>query len=336
MKKAVVVSFNGTENAGGVERVSQYVLNALEGLFKTEIFKKADFNLPKIDFFVQGILMNLRLVFSRPDFVVSNSWQSYRYPADVSFSHGTTEGYCRKIGSFRRFSSAGLMAHMEKKAAESAKKIIAVSGHVKDELVSIYGINPDKIFVLPNCVDDKKFVPKKDAESRNEKIILFSGRLEHRKGLRALQEFSDFIEKQDGWKLHIAANTNQNEDLLQKNKNTKLFFGLASDEMAEFYRSGDILYFPSLYEGFSMATLEALSCGIPVIGTDYVVSEELSKYEFCRNCGDFISNPQMILENAEYLYEHWHDRKDFIHEEIRKDFGIQQWKEKFLTAAFHD
>jgi len=28
------------------------------------------------------------------------------------------------------------------------------------------------------------------------------------------------------------------------------------------------MYFPSIYEGFEMVTLEALSSGLPVVGTD--------------------------------------------------------------------
>lgn len=336
MKKAVVVSFNGTDNAGGVERVSQYICQALKGLCNISIFKKRNFQFPKIDFFIQGIIMNLCLNFSKHDFVVSNSWQSYRYPADIIFFHGTMEGFLRKVGKFRKLSSAGLMAHMEKTAAKKAKKIIAVSGHVKEELSEFYGIDGSKITVLPNCVDDETYIPVEKQRQQTEKVILFSGRLEYNKGLHSLMALSDFMETISDWKLYIAANTHQNEYFFSGKKNTKLYFELTADEMPRFYQSGDVLYFPSLYEGFSMASLEALSCGIPIMGTTYVVTSELSNYEFCKNCNDFIMEPQKILENAMLLHKVWNDKKEFIHETIKKDFGIQQWKNKFLRTAFYD
>lgn len=336
MKKAVVVSFCGTGNAGGVERVSQYVCQILEGDYEINVLEKANFTFPKIDFFVQAILMSIHLAFAKHDLLVSNSWQSFLYPADISFSHGTQEGYCRKIGKFKKFSSAGLMAHMEKIAAKKARKIIAVSGHVKNELVSFYGIDEKKIHVLPNCVDDSLYVPSTEPLGKNKKVILFSGRLEYGKGIESLASLSGYLEKISGWELHIAANTHQNEQLFSERKNTKLLFGLSSEEMSDFYKSGDILYFPSLYEGFSMATLEALSSGIPVIGTDYVVSEELKSYDFCRNCSDFIGSPEKIIEAADRLYEKWHGRKNEIHGIIARDFGIRQWKEKFMAELQND
>lgn len=336
MKKIVVVSFNGIDNAGGLERVTQYICQALKGCCNISIFKKKNLQFPKIDFFIQGIIMNLRLNFVKQDFVVSNSWQSYRYPADIVFFHGTIEGYLRKIGKFRKFSSSGLMAHMEKTAARKAKKIIAVSNHVKDELSELYGLENSKITVLPNCVDDGIYVPVENNARKEKKVILFSGRLEYGKGLPSLRALSDFLETISGWNLCIAANTHQNEHFFLEKKNTKLYFGLTADEMPRFYQSGDVLFFPSLYEGFSMASIEALSCGIPIMGTDYVITSELSNYEFCKNCNDFIMEPQKIVENAMLLHKVWNDKKEFIHETIKKDFGIQQWKNKFLRTAFYD
>ena len=52
-------------------------------------------------------------------------------------------------------------------------------------------------------------------------------------------------------------------------------------EMPDFYRSGSLLIFPTLYEGFSMAALEAVSSGLCLIGTNFAVSPELQTFDFC-------------------------------------------------------
>lgn len=38
-----------------------------------------------------------------------------------------------------------------------------------------------------------------------------------------------------------------------------LHIGVLPDKMPDYYHSGDVMYFPTHYEGFSMSTLEALS-----------------------------------------------------------------------------
>ncbi|WP_139018742.1 glycosyltransferase family 4 protein, partial [Elizabethkingia anophelis] len=83
------------------------------------------------------------------------------------------------------------------------------------------------------------------------------------------------IENNDKYKLSIACNNSNNIELFNGLNNTSIHVGLTTDKMNEFYNSGDIMYFPSKYEGFEMVTLEALSAGIPVIGNDVGAISEL-------------------------------------------------------------
>lgn len=52
------------------------------------------------------------------------------------------------------------------------------------------------------------------------------------------------------------------------------FFGPRADT-ERFYQSADVYVLPSLYEGFSLASIEAAACGIPVVGTRVSGVEEL-------------------------------------------------------------
>lgn len=329
-KKAVIVSFFGTSNAGGVERVSQYIYEILRHDYDVKILTKLNFTFPKFDYFFQAIIICIKLLFMKKDLVVGNSWQAFLYPCDVSFSHGTMEEYIRKaFGTFKRFSGDGFISFMEKTAARKSKKVLAVSSHVKNELISLYKIKPEKISVLPNCVDDELYSFSEKHNFR-EKTLLFSGRLENSKGLQYLKSLTDYIEKIDGWKLLVACNSRMNEELFQYNEKTEIYFNVSFSDMPEFYKQGSVLFFPSLYEGFSMATLEALSCGIPVIGTSAVVTSELSRFNFCRDISEIISNPAEIIVAADEMILKWGNKKKEMHEIIVHEFGKEQYAKKFL------
>ena len=47
---------------------------------------------------------------------------------------------------------------------------------------------------------------------------------------------------------------------------------LPQAKMAEVYRAADLLIFPSRYDGFGLATIEAMAAGLPVIVSDVIAS----------------------------------------------------------------
>jgi len=159
--------------------------------------------------------------------------------------------------------------------------------------------------------------------------ILFSGRLEHRKGLSDIKALSDYLETRDGYCLRIACNNKDNTALFAGNKKTRVFTALTLEQMPAFYRSGDIFYFPTKYEGFSMATLEALSCGLPVIGTAFAIPEELRGYD----CTAIVepASPEELLPHISALVEKCRTRRDEIHEQVARDFGRGQYEGKLLA-----
>lgn len=330
MKKVIIVSLSGIGNAGGVERVSQYLAEILGNAgYRIKVLESLKYHFPKFDYFFQSVIMSLRLFFEKKDLVIANAWQAFLYPCDIVFLHGTMQCYTQKIGKFKRLSGAGVIALMEKVAARRAKKVLAVSEHVKKELIELYNINADKIDVLPNCVDDNCYLPQKSNGSI--KKILFSGRLEYGKGLAYIKALADYLETIDGWEFHIASNSRMNEDLFLSNTKTSISWGLQAEDMPSFYASGDVLFFPSLYEGFSMSTLEALSSGIPVIGTEYSVTQELADFPFCIDISDIIEEPSKIVSIAEQVINEWCDRRSFIHNCISEKFGKKVYTKEFLA-----
>jgi len=326
MKKIILVSLNGDDNSGGVERVVYYLNSILREKYSVSILKRNG-KPGKFDKLIFPLLFSLRLLFKKDAVVISNSWQSFLYPVDFSIHHGTTAGYMRHAGI--RSKKSALLAWMEKISARRAKTVIAVSENCKNELEEIYGISPEKIIVLNNFVDERLFYPQ--ATKKNSKItILFSGRLEERKGLSRLLELARAIEITDKYLLKIAVNSNDNCALFTQFKNTVILKYLDINKMREFYNSGDVFYFPTKYEGFSMATLEALACGIPVVGSGFAIPDELRCYDFVQ-----MEEPADIGKSLAVIGQmkrKFDNMRPEIHQQITRDFGYEQYRQKLLQV----
>ena len=322
--KIILVSLNGDDNSGGLERVVYYLNAILREKYSVSILKR-ERKPGKFDKLIFPLIFSLRLLFKKDAVVISNSWQSFLYPVDFSIHHGTSAGYMQNASI--RSKKTALLAWMEKISARRAKTVIAVSDNCKKELQTLYGIAPDKIIVLNNFVDESLFFPKEVKKS--EKItILFSGRLEERKGISRLLELAKTVESSDKYLLKIATNSNDNRELFANFKNTVILSHLDINAMREFYNSGDVFYFPTRYEGFSMATLEALACGIPVIGTGFAIPEELRHYNFVHL--EESADSKSILSLIEQMKQKFNDTRAEIHREITKDFGYEQYRQKLL------
>jgi glycosyltransferase involved in cell wall biosynthesis len=217
---------------------------------------------------------------------------------------------------------------MEKISARRARTVIAVSENCKKELEILYKINSKKIVVLNNFVDEKLFFPEARGDYKTTRI-LFSGRLEERKGLSKLLELALFLESRPEYELFVAVNSRINCELFENFKNTHIFYGLDIPGMRKFYSSGDIFYFPTQYEGFSMATLEALASGIPVIGTRFAIPEELRHYDFIQLFDH--EDTDRLVNAIDTLIQKNRSKRFEIHNIIIRDFGYAQYRDKLFS-----
>ena len=333
-KTIYIVSQLGISNAGGVEKVSYYLNEILSKNHNVKIITKGKCNFGKLNNLIQPLIISLRLRFLKNKFVIGNSWHCFLYPADISIHHGTSAGIMEKTGESNM--SLKLTAWMEKISARRARKVMAVSENCKKELTSLYGIPESKIMVVNNFVDDQVFKPAENATEaggENKKVInvCFSGALLEKKGLERLKSFSDYMEEYAGRdfliELNIATNYSKNAEYFQGRQHTHIRTGLTSKEMPDFYRENHIMFFPTKYEGFSMAVLEALSSGLCLVGSHFAVTPEVQKYDFCHLINSETSNEELvnIIIN---LYQKFADKKLEIHNQIKNDSGKEQYVRK--------
>ena len=99
--------------------------------------------------------------------------------------------------------------------------------------------------------------------------------------------------------LHLKINKSDlNNYKRLKNKiflNNKIKIIPTSFDMKDFYQSIDMIIQPSIDDGFSMVTIEALSCGIPVFSSKNNGSSEFLSEILPSNVFDI--NDQSYLEN---------------------------------------
>ncbi len=161
--------------------------------------------------------------------------------------------------------------HIEMDLIERANKITTVAHSVAMELRE-YGLNSKDVEVIGNGVDEKVFTPIKNKV--DEKYILYSGRLDYRKGLFDLIESSkiicqvhpeiSFVLTGKGILIE-KLKRRVNESGLKKNFN---FVGFVSREkLIQLYQQATIYVLPSHYEGLPTVLLEAMACGCPIVAT---------------------------------------------------------------------
>ena len=163
-----------------------------------------------------------------------------------------------------------------------AWKIVCCSQHMKEEVERVFALPQDKIVILPNGVDTKKYEEKEElGDFRNnyaasqEKIVLFVGRLVHEKGAHILLEaFPGILAATPEAKLIIVGKGGEKAALEEKAKQLgishKVYFTgyLADQDLLRLYKCADVAVFPSLYEPFGIVALEAMASGTPVIISD--------------------------------------------------------------------
>lgn len=160
------------------------------------------------------------------------------------------------------------------------------------------GLPFNKIQVIPNGIDPELFQPKgnKYPLPTNKKLkFLFVGGTTYRKGFDILLEsyVSSFTSQDDvvlvvkdmGTESVYRGQTS--EGLIEKIRKTQntpeiIYFKdyFTEEEMASLYRACDVFVSPYRGEGFSLPTLEAMACGLPVIVTEGGATEDFVLDEF--------------------------------------------------------
>ena len=168
------------------------------------------------------------------------------------------------------------------KAINECKKIITISKNNNEVVIDRFPEAKNKVVTLKNGYDSKMFYLKNfDKEEilksyginkSYEKIVLFAGRLTENKGIDVLLNAASRYEN-DNTLTIIAGGGGLLPDLERQVEELKLkdvvFLGDQTQEnLNKLYNIADVLAVPSRVEGFGLVAIEALACGLPVVGTN--------------------------------------------------------------------
>lgn len=162
------------------------------------------------------------------------------------------------------------------------KMIIAISGPVREHLISDFKVSPERIRVVHNGIDINRFKAKdlKIKDEIKKKIGLSDGpvvgiiaRLSDVKGhIYLIEAMSLAIKKVPGVQLLIAGEGRMKGDLVKQAARLKIkdnvFFIPNVYDTAEFLSVMDLFVLPSLKEGLGLSLMEAMAAGLGVIGSD--------------------------------------------------------------------
>lgn len=182
---------------------------------------------------------------------------------------------------------------MIKQSVKRADRIIAVSNFVKDEIINLLRVKEEKISVIYLGIDPP-FIPPSEREAEridnfrearglSRGFILYAGTIEPRKNIiNLIRAFS--ILKQEGFKHKLVLGGKKGwlyEDIFKESENSRfkedIIFTeyIPDEELRLYYSSCDTFVYPSIYEGFGLPPLEAMSCAAPVVVSDIPVFREV-------------------------------------------------------------
>ena len=176
-----------------------------------------------------------------------------------------------------------IKAFILRKAMKKAKKVVTVSEKEKKRITENFGIEGEKIKVIPNGVNLEKYNPKNHGAGVREKyglgskrIILSVGRYSRNKGYEYLIEgFKEVSKKFDDVALIIAGAVEgkryfrELKNMPDEGDNIFLLQNVAEEEKVNLFAACDIYCQPSVSsEGFGISLLEAMASGKPCVATD--------------------------------------------------------------------
>lgn len=228
----------------------------------------------RVNAYAQSILDLVKQDHVETDIIHAHDWMTY--PAAELLQKKMNKPFVAHVHSteFDRVPTGngnGFIAHTEWKGMQAAERVIAVSELTKQVLIDKYDIDPDKIDVVHNGIEDApKIQSLQFAQGRP--VIVFMGRLTMQKGAEYfLQLAKKVLIKIPEALFVVAGHGDQYSMLLLENAKQQLsssvvFAGFVRDQQKDFLLDrADVFVMPSVSEPFGLVALEAVQRETPVI-----------------------------------------------------------------------
>ena len=178
-----------------------------------------------------------------------------------------------------------LSSDIEKRAYLSADAVIAVSAGMRNDILTAYpDIDPAKVFVVHNGIDAEKWRPRSDGDllskydiDPDKRAIIFVGRITRQKGLPYLLAAVRNLDADV--QIILCAGAPDTPEIMDevrgavealRRERTGVVWieeHLPQAELSSLLSAATVFVCPSVYEPLGIVNLEAMACGVPVVGT---------------------------------------------------------------------
>jgi 1,2-diacylglycerol 3-alpha-glucosyltransferase len=169
--------------------------------------------------------------------------------------------------------------------ANRCDTVIAPSNAIK-QMLNKKGIK--NTVIVPSGVDTNRFrrgckgsaALRKRLLGREKAIVLYVGRLSKEKNLETLLKAAKLLEAKP-IRFVVVGDGPYAETIRNKASRMGLvnvvFIGKVIKELPSYYNAADLLCLPSTFETQGIVCIEAMACGKPVVGADYLALKEIIK-----------------------------------------------------------
>ncbi len=161
--------------------------------------------------------------------------------------------------------------------ASRTDAFVAVSVAVKRHLIEAERVSKKRIRLIPNGIDCARIIPRTARAFRDVPRLLTVGRLDPQKGHATLLKALARVKRP--WMLDVAGVGPLERDLKALADRLAIaprirWLGVRRD-VPSLLSSSDLFCFPSLWEGFGLAAVEAAAAGVPIVASDLDVCREI-------------------------------------------------------------
>ena len=162
---------------------------------------------------------------------------------------------------------------MQSRVASHLPRLMTVSQSSLNDIHADHGVPLDRLHVVPVGVDQDLFRPRPDVERVPGRLITTASADVAMKGLRYLLEAVAKLRTERPVELVVIGRPKEGGpsariiDTLGLRDIVTFVTGVPEERIIELYAEAEVAVVPSLYEGFSLPAIEAMSCGVPVVAT---------------------------------------------------------------------
>ncbi|WP_168582720.1 glycosyltransferase family 4 protein [Gephyromycinifex aptenodytis] len=165
---------------------------------------------------------------------------------------------------------------MQKRVARAQQRILTVSQSSATDIAHDFGVDPERITVVPLGVDTEVFTPRRSQDRVPGRVVAMASADTPLKGIDVLleaiaQRRAEHLGADTPLELVLVSATRPGGrterllDELRLRDVVRVVGGLSDAELADLVASAQVACVPSRYEGFSLPTVEAMACGTPLV-----------------------------------------------------------------------